>query len=67
MSEPDLITMDDIRKAGHCARGARDWFERHDLDFRAFLKQGISVEKFLISGDALAQRVVELKRERERG
>ena len=38
---------------------------RHNLDFRSFLKQGISEEDFLATGDALAHRVVLLKKDRE--
>lgn len=61
------VTIDDVRRAGHCARGAKAWFERHGLDFRAFLKDGIDEEEFLASGDALAERIVKMKREREAG
>jgi arsenate reductase-like glutaredoxin family protein len=60
------ITITDIRAAGHCARGARTWFERHGFDFRAFLKDGISEEELLATGDALAVQVIEHKRERNR-
>lgn len=63
---PDLIiTISDIRKAGHCTRGARTWFEQQDLDFRAFLRDGITAEDFLASGDAQAQQVVARKLARE--
>lgn len=63
---PDLIiTINDIRKAGHCTRGARNWFEQQGLDFRGFLKDGISAEDFLASGDAQAQQVVASKLQRE--
>lgn len=59
------ITISDVRKAGHCTRGARRWFEDYDLDFRDFLKNGIETEKFLATGDALAALVVEEKIKRE--
>lgn len=61
------VTVDDVRAAGHCVRGAREWFERHNLDFRAFLRDGIEEEEFLSSGDGLAERIVALKRARENG
>ena len=64
---PDRIDINDIRQAGHCVRGAREWFERHDLDFRAFLKGGIDVETLLATGDHLAVDVIERKRERDGG
>lgn len=62
----EIITIDDVRRAGHCALGARRWFERHGFDFRKFLRKGIDVETFLATGDGQAQQVVDRKRERER-
>lgn len=59
-----IITIDDIRRL-HCVRGARRWFEQNGLDFRDFLENGISEERFLATGDALAQEVVDDKRARE--
>jgi len=53
------ITMNDVSKAGHCAKGARAWFRRHGLDFRDFLKNGISAQDFIDKGDALSAQVVE--------
>lgn len=59
------ITIDDIRQAGHCVRGTRDWFDQHGLDFKDMLKNGIEESEFLDTGDALAQQVVERKRARD--
>lgn len=65
--DPDLrITVDDVRRAGHCGPGAWNWFREHDLDFRAFVKHGIDAKTFLEKGDALAEQVVIRKLERER-
>ena len=58
-----IITVTDCRRAGHCATGIKQWFDSHDLDFRDFLKNGIEEEKFLATGDAMAVRVVALKRD----
>jgi len=60
-----LITITDIRNAGHCVAGARTWFREYDLDFRDFLKNGIDSETLLATGDALAEQVVQRKIERE--
>jgi hypothetical protein len=63
---PDLrITVTDTRLAGHCVRGVKDWFEQKNLDFRSFIKDGIAAEDFLATEDALAERIVRLKLERE--
>ncbi len=60
-----IITINDTRLAGHCVSGVKAWFEDYGLDFRTFIREGISAEKFLATGDALAVRIVELKLERE--
>lgn len=62
-----LITFQDVRDAGYCASGQRRWFEAYNLDFRDFLKNGITEERLLSTGDALAQRVVDMKLERAGG
>ena len=61
------VTYDDIAKAGYCASGARRWFEAHNLDFKDFIANGIEAEVLLATGDAMAERVVAMKQERERG
>ncbi len=58
------ITMRDIRAAKMCSRGARKFFERHDLDWSRFLKEGIELDEVEPINDAMAQRVVEVVRER---
>lgn len=60
------VTISDVRAAGYCVRGAREWFARHGLDFRAFLKDGIAEQELLASGDAIAAEVIKHKRERDR-
>lgn len=61
-----IITMADVQRAGHCASGARRWFEGYALDFRDFLKHGIDVETFLATGSQYAIDIVNLKRERQK-
>lgn len=64
--DPNLrITINDVREAGHCPSGARNWFLEHGLDFRDFLQNGIDAETFLSYGDALSRQVVDRKLERE--
>ena len=63
--EEMTITIEDVRKAGYCVRGARQWFSAHGMNFRTFLTDGIPADEFVEKGDALAARVVALKVERE--
>lgn len=62
MSADVTVTIDDVRAAGLCVNGTRVWFARHDLDFRAFLREGCTAETLLATGDAMALRVVERAR-----
>lgn len=62
-----IVTINDVRAAGLCVRGAREWSERHGFDFQDFIRNGIEADRLLASGDALSQRVIEKKRERENG
>lgn len=57
---PDLIiTMNDVRRAGHCARGVKSFFAEHGLDFRSFLQDGIAATTLAETGDARANQVIE--------
>lgn len=62
--EPDdtVVTMADVRRARMCSRGARAFFERHGLDWDAFLREGIPARALIDTGDVLALRVVEVAR-----
>jgi hypothetical protein len=57
------IHLGDVRAAGYCVLGARDWFRRHGLDWRGFVRNGIPETDLLATGDALARRVIERKRD----
>lgn len=46
-----------------CAPGIRAWFERHGLDLRTFLREGLPVEQLEALDDAFAQRAAAIARE----
>lgn len=56
----------DLREAGVCPR-ARLWFERHGLDWRGFVRDGIDAETLRATGDQLEliERVVAVAERRE--
>lgn len=61
-----IVTVADVKKAGICIYpGAKGWFADNGLDFRDFLKNGISATKMLAVGDAHGALVVARKIERE--
>lgn len=45
-----IVTIDDFRAAGICPR-SKFWFERHGLDWRGFVKNGIDVQQLKDTGD----------------
>jgi len=55
-----IVTMRDLREAKICGRGARIFFEKHNLDWRAFVKQGIHSDELSATRDAMALHVVEV-------
>jgi hypothetical protein len=62
-----IVTITDVRKAGYCVRGIRTWARTNGLDFNDFVKNGIEHERLAALGDAMADRVIALKLERENG
>lgn len=58
MSDP-IVTMKEVRELKLCARGAKQWFNGVDLDFRHFLTHGYPVSRLYETGDALAKRVAD--------
>lgn len=60
-----MVTMADVRRARMCSRGARAFFDRHALDWDAFLSDGIGSDQLEATGDAMAMKVVEVARGRQ--
>lgn len=56
----DRVGPGDIQRAGYCISGAKAWFERHDLDFRDFIINGIEVSK-LPEDDAIVRHVLKVR------
>lgn len=57
-----IVTMRHVRKCCMCSRGARAFFERHGMDWGEFLKNGLPVEAFEATGDAMAIQVADAAR-----
>lgn len=52
------VTPVHCRELGYCMRSVRPWFDRHDLDFMDFVRNGIGGEKLLATNDEFARRIV---------
>jgi hypothetical protein len=61
-----IVTMKDVRAARFCFKGSRVWFAKRGLSWMDFLKHGIDAQVLLDSGDAMAEKVVEVARGRKR-
>ena len=59
------VTIHDLRASRLCFQGARPWFRRHELDWQAFLRDGLDAEVLAATGDALALRVIAVAEARE--
>jgi hypothetical protein len=59
------VTMQDVRAAKMCARGARAFLLSHGVEWSDFLKNGVSADLLIRTGDAMAMRVVEVARGRQ--
>ena len=53
-----LVRIEDVRAAGLCVSGARQWFASNGLDFREFLKEGLPAPVLAALGDSLADRAI---------
>jgi hypothetical protein len=60
-SEP-RIYMRHIRQAKRCKSGTQNWWVKHGLDWRDFVKNGIAGEVLVATGDPMALEVVEFAR-----
>lgn len=60
MKNEHIITARDFQNKGFCLSGSRRWFADHDLDFKDFLKNGISKAILIATNDAMADRLIEL-------
>jgi hypothetical protein len=61
------VKMQDIHAAKFCSSGARVWLKAQGIDVLDFIRDGVPVERFEETGDALALKVAAIARERQGG
>ncbi len=61
------VTVEHLRKARLCSRGARQWFVRHGLDYMQFLNHGYPASVLEGTGDALGKLVAGIARKESAG
>lgn len=63
---PNLVTLEDVRRAKLCARGARQFCQAQGWDWNSILKDGgIPVEKLISLNHPIANQIVEAYRGRK--
>lgn len=58
-TEAITVKMEHLRRLGYCSAGVRAFFQRHGLDYPAFLRDGISAERLAETGDGMAMTAIE--------
>lgn len=58
MSDP-IVTLRDIHGVHQCRKGAKQFFDRYNLDWDSFRRNGIRASELEATGDALVNKVVE--------
>jgi len=56
------VRIQHTRALGYCRKGVKKFFERHNIDWDTFIKEGVPEEALLNTNDALAIKVVENKK-----
>lgn len=55
-----IITVDDVRKAGICVPGLRSWCEQNGIDLKTAIRDGISSDVLVSTGNqGLLDRILE--------
>lgn len=62
------LTVSDVRAAGFCVKGLRDWFKQNEVpvDFRTFLKEGVDLSYAETFSDPLVQKAVAIAKARSK-
>lgn len=62
MSSGIRVHVRHVRAAMFCTRGMREWLQAHGFDITDFVKNGLPIEKWEATGDALALKVSAIAR-----
>lgn len=54
-----VVRMEDMRRLGYCSGGVRAFFARRNMDYGAFLRDGIGEDELRATGDGMALAAIE--------
>jgi len=49
-----VVKIEHLRKLRYCSRGVRKFFEKYELDYSRFLREGIAENELVKTNDAMA-------------
>lgn len=58
MADEPKVTVNEIRRVGHCARGIKAWFESKGYDFKKILDEGVDANEILKLHDGFGDQVI---------
>lgn len=61
---PDMVLIKDVRRAGHCVSGLRDFCSEHDISLRRWVTEGIPISELEVIEDANLSKVLDCARKR---
>lgn len=61
---PDRVYLSDTKGTGYCVDGQRRFFEAHRLDWRLYVREGVTFEELERTGDAIALAMIERAKRR---
>ncbi len=67
MSDDTIITVRELVASGFCVVGIKKFCDTYGFDFRDVLRNGISAQAGLATGDGMATRAFELIMEKRNG
>lgn len=60
-----IVKAEDCQALGFCMKSVRIWANQHNIDFRAFVRNGVDAEILLATDDEFARQAVAQARKRE--
>jgi len=62
MSDELMINIKHAKALKYCSKGVRNFFNKHGLDYSAFVTTGVPASKIMATNDLMAIRMVEVAR-----
>lgn len=61
-SDREMISIQDVRRAGYCISGAREWCNLREISFRDLVRRGVPASDVENLGDPIVEHILKVKR-----